>query len=140
MAPVGTVRIVWSGGEDDFCMAQVGSILALQEACNAGIAAIFARLLDGSWWLNDIRETIRLGLIGGGKTPDQAMKLVKLHVDANPLAMSVMIARAILQAVMIGVPDDPVGKTQAAEAETGQVSSTTTAASAAAQPMESVPA
>lgn len=120
-------------------------MLALEEACGAGIAQVMRRLETGAWYVNDVRETIRLGLIGAGMTPEKAMAAVKLHVDGNPsgLAPSVLIAHAVLAAVMVGVPDDPVGKTQAADAETkaavDPVSSTTTAASAAPASLPSAP-
>lgn len=112
MSANGLRTIIWAGGEDDFCLAKVGLILDLESRCGAGIAAIFNRLENGTWWLSDVRETIRLGLIGGGMLPEPAMARVKNHVDLNEngLAPSVLMASAIIQAVMIGVPDDPVGK------------------------------
>lgn len=141
MAPVGTRRIIWQGGEHDFCLAPIGHLLSLEENCKAGIGLIFHRLQNGTWGINDVREPIRLGLIGGGLSPREAMDLVKAHVDAhhNGLAPSVMVAMAIISAVLIGVPDDPVGKTQAAEAATGPNSSIATAASAAPDSTESAP-
>lgn len=140
MQGVGTRTIIWRNGEDDFCLAKVGDVLALEEKCGAGIMTIMRRLETDVWYLNDVRETIRLGLIGGGMAPEKAMAAVKLHVDGNPngLAPSVIIAHEVLKAVIIGVPDDPVGKQPAADAETqAQVSSTTTAASAAPPSSES---
>ena len=139
MTAVGTVRIGWQGGEDDFCLAKVGDIFALEEACGAGLAEIYGRLTGGRWKLNDVREPIRLGLMGGGKSADEALKKVKICVDENPrgLAPSVVLAMTILQAVIVGVPDDPLGKTAAPEAATGQVSTMTTAASDAPQSMAS---
>ncbi len=142
MSGIGTRRIAWQGGEHDFCIAAIGNILALEQCCNAGIATIYGRLANGSWYLNDIRETIRLGLIGADMPADEAMKAVKTFVDANPkgLGPSVLIAMAVLEAALVGVPDDPVGKMTAADAETGQASTTTMAASAAPQSSESAPA
>lgn len=136
--PVGTRTIIWRGGEDDFCIARVVDVFALEEKCGAGLGEILNRLELGLWKLNDIRETIRLGLMGGGKSPEEAMRLVKLHVDQNPngFAPSVMIAHAIIEAALIGVKDDPVGKTAAAEA-TDPRSTTMTDASAAPQSMGS---
>jgi hypothetical protein len=110
MSANGTRSIVWAGGEDVFCLAKVGLILDLEEKCKAGIALILARIDSGIFGLSDIREPIRLGLIGGGMAPDKAMAKVRSHVDENPLAHSVLVAQAVLQAVLIGVPDDPVGK------------------------------
>lgn len=137
MSANGTRTIIWAGGEDVFCLAKVGLILDLEDRCKAGIALILARIDSGIFGLNDIREPIRLGLIGGGMAPDKAMARVRNHVDENPLAHSVLVAQAILQAVLVGVPDDPVGKapddtgkaTPPAAENTG--SSTTTDASAA---------
>jgi hypothetical protein len=134
MRSVGTIDITWRNGEDAFCLAKVGDLLALEEKCNAGIATIMNRLETGQWFVNDIRETIRLGLIGGGMKPDKAMTVVKLHVDGNPkgLAESIVIARLILMAVVVGVPGEELGKAEAAEATTAdQVSTETTVASAA---------
>lgn len=140
MSAVGTISITWRNGEDQFCLAQAGNLFALEEKCGVGYRSVLGRLENDTWYLNDVREPIRLGLIGGGMSPEKAMNAVKLHVDGNPngLAPSVIVARAILVAVLIGVPDDPVGKTKAPEAEEQvQVSSTTTAASDAQPSTES---
>ncbi len=110
MSANGTRTIIWAGGEDVFCLAKVGLILDLEDKCKAGIGVIAARLESGAYYLNDIRETIRLGLIGGGKTPDQAMAAVKNHVDGSALAHCQLVAYEIVKAVVFGVPDDPVGR------------------------------
>ncbi|MFC0243676.1 gene transfer agent family protein [Rhodopseudomonas telluris] len=110
MSANGTRQLVWAGGEDTFCLAKVGLIFDLEDKCKAGIGVIAARLESGAYYFNDIRETIRLGLIGGGKTPEQAMAAVKNHVDGNPLAHCQLVAYYVVQAVLIGVPDDPVGR------------------------------
>jgi hypothetical protein len=136
--PTGTIGIIWAHGEDDFCIAQVKHILALEQACDAGVAAIFGRLIDGTWKLNDVRETIRLGLMGGGKSPEMALAIVKLHVDMNPLAQSVILAREVLRAALVSVPGEEVGKKAAAEA-TDPASTAMTAASAAPESTGSEP-
>jgi len=130
MSATSTITIVWINGEDQFCLGKVGLVFDLEEKCGAGIATIFWRIRNDHWKLNDIRETIRLGLIGGGMTPIDAMKVVNRHIDepAHGLLPLVLVANAILSAVMEGVRDDPVGKKK----EDGQVtpetpSSTTTA-------------
>lgn len=142
MSSVGTIRLAWQGGEHDFCCATVGNILSLQDLCGAGIGTILQRLIGGAWYVQDIRETIRLGLIGGGLAPDRALELVKVHVDSNErgLAPSVVLAIKILERVVIGVPDDPLGKAAAAGAEMGLDSSMTMAASAAQPSSGSAPA
>jgi hypothetical protein len=110
MSANGTRQIIWAGGEDTFCLAKVGLILDLEEKCKAGIGVIAARLESGSYGVNDVRETIRLGLIGGGAKPEQAMSKVRNHVDENPLAYSVLVALGVVHAVIFGAPaDDQVG-------------------------------
>lgn len=141
MPATGSCRLIWAGGEHDFCLAAVEHIFALQNACNCGIAEVLSRLLSDRWYLNDVRETMRLALIGGGMKPEPAMQLIKLHVDANPkgLADSVLLAITIIKAVLVGVPDDPVGKVKAPGTETqAQVSTTTTAVSGAQPSTEPV--
>jgi hypothetical protein len=130
MSAPGTRTIIWAGGEDQFCLT-IGQILDLEIVCRAGIAIIANRLSGGEWGLSDLRETIRLGLIGGGMDPERAMSKVRNFVDTNPhgLAHSVLVAHEIICSALFGAPkDDPVGKTKPAGAmDTG--SSTTTDAS-----------
>jgi len=115
MAAVGTVRINWSGGEDDFCASKVGTQLAIEERCNAGLGAVYQRIANGTWKINDISEVIRLSLIGAGMSAEEAKKKTDVHVFQNPngLAPSLMVSMRILEAALVGVPDDPVGKKEA---------------------------
>lgn len=115
MSANGTLVLSWLGGENAFCLAKVGLILDLEDKCGVGIAAILHRLRFGGWYLNDVREAIRLGLIGGGMAPDKAMEAVKRHVDESPLESNRLLAYQIVAAVMVGVPDDPVGKEKPVE-------------------------
>lgn len=127
MSATGTRTIVWAGGEDQFCL-KIGQILDLEERCKAGVAVIANRLTSGEWGLNDVRETVRLGLIGGGMDPERAMSKVNNFVDANDagIAHSVLVAFAIIQTALFGAPkDDPVGKGMPAEAQqTGSFTTT----------------
>lgn len=110
MSANGTISIAWVGGEHAFCLAKVALILELEAKCDAGLAVVLTRLGSGTWKLHDVRETIRLGLIGGGMDPAPAIELVRRHVDEGPLASSVLLAYSIIEAVMVGVKNDPVGK------------------------------
>jgi hypothetical protein len=53
-----------------------------------------------------IRETIRLGLIGGGMSPEAARKLVVKYVDGTPISEHVNAAMVILAAFAYGAPED----------------------------------
>lgn len=111
------VTLAWYEGEDDFRLG-IGEIRTLQDKTGAGPDALRRRLLDGGWFVDDIRETIRLGLIGAGLAPSAAMEKVKRGVDARPLGENVLLAAMIITAAVVGVPDDPVGKAPAEEAAT----------------------
>lgn len=74
------------------------------------------RTIGGDWRVNDVRETIRLGLIGGGTTPTEAMVLVSRYVDQMhkyPITDYVNLAAEIIMHAIMPEPDDPVGKAQA---------------------------
>lgn len=60
MSAPATRSIIWAHGEDQFCLSKVGLILDLEEKCKAGIAAIFARIVNSQWSLNDIRGGVGL--------------------------------------------------------------------------------
>jgi len=109
------VTFPWADGAEYRFALPLAQLEELQEKCGAGPEAILARLLAGVPHARDLREIIRLGLIGGGAvTPGAAVSLVARYVDARPRAESYMPARAVLMAAISGVPDDPVGKDQAA--------------------------
>jgi hypothetical protein len=83
---------------------------------------ILQRLRSGFWRIDDIRETLRLGLIGGGLQAEKALKLVIQYVDdfaERPLPENVPHAMAVLGAALYGPADEemPGGKTETAGAE-----------------------
>jgi hypothetical protein len=102
-------------------------IVELQRVCGAGIFAIYGRVLKGRYvmagkefgapheaeaFLHDIYETIRQGLIGGGKgrvngedvavSPGRAKELLETYVHPQPLKDAWSIAATILSAKIEG--------------------------------------
>lgn len=99
------------GGEERIFDLPIGQLRDHDELCGAGPAVVCSRLRDGTWRLPDIRETIRLGLIGGGLKPNEASKLVRSYVDERPLGENVLVAFAVLAAVLNGAPkEDDLGE------------------------------
>lgn len=92
----------------------IGEIGQLETLCGAGIGAIYTRVVTMQFRFADVRETIRLGLIGGGMVPSQADLLVEQRVDGRPLNENVQLAADILRALFDGVAaatkDDPSGE------------------------------
>jgi hypothetical protein len=100
------IDITWAGGEHSFCL-DIERLRALQQACDAGPAFVLKRLRDGSWMVDDILATIRLGLEGGGLSKDEARKLVRLHVEEDFGAKHIILAQVILAHTLYdGVEED----------------------------------
>lgn len=96
----------WADGVYTFRLT-VARAIELEQLCGAPFAVILNRLEQGAWHVEDVRQTIRLGLIGGGTKPDAALRLVRLYVEERPLAESWPLARAILSGVMFGFKEAP---------------------------------
>jgi len=94
-----------------------GELQKLQEACDAGPFAIFSRLGDMTFKAQDIREILRLGLIGGGLEPTAALRLVRSYVEERPLMENVPLAQTVLGMALIGAPEEDVEKKLAAVGE-----------------------
>ncbi|WP_174020404.1 gene transfer agent family protein [Agrobacterium fabrum] len=91
-----------------------GEIAQLQEKCDAGPLVILHRLENSLWRSEDIECTLRLGLIGAGRKPEEATKLLKEHVKPWPVGEYALAAQAVLSAAVYGAPDEIVGEQDAA--------------------------
>lgn len=136
-------EVMLAFGDGDYLFRlPLKQISELEEKSKAGIGAIFARVLQGrimlkengemiglpthaGYFLSDIRETIRLGLIGGGAKPVEVSKLMERYVDGTPLRDQWNLAAAILAATIEGYTgkpktvegDKPVGEAPATAEE-----------------------
>src|SRR5262245_31269791 len=114
MSHDGSTLLKWPDEERKFRLG-IGELIELQEKCDAGPAQIFRSVSDMTWRVQWVRETIRLGLIGGGLEPTRALALVGRYVTPGSLMVCAGIAQEILGAALIGDLKDPVGKAQAGE-------------------------
>lgn len=117
----GAVELDFGDETYSFRLTVTGAI-ELETKCDAPIAVIIGRVNQGAYKLNDLRETIRLGLIGGGMKPVEALKLVRSYVDERPLAESVPIARAILFGLMFGFAESPLAEAATEQPESPSAS------------------
>jgi hypothetical protein len=103
-------ELTWGDGPHVFKLG-IKQIGELQKNCNAGLGAIVSRVFSGGYYVEDIAETIRLGLIGGGMAPIEARRMVDAYVDGCPIARAgdpannLMTAQAILDAAVFGVEE-----------------------------------
>lgn len=109
-------------------------IVELQSLTGVGPFELYARLSAGFPKFEDVRETIRLGLIGGGegwigRTDEhegqrvvvdvaKAARLVSTYVDTfgdaeSSWHASRLVAQAVIAAGLVGIPDEEVGQKKA---------------------------
>ncbi len=116
--------LVWEGGEHPFKL-EIGQLRALQSATGVGPLFLLGRITGSQWFVDDIIDTIRLGLVGGGMEPSEAKKLTDRVFTENTPALyrSALLATRVLRDAVMGEPDDPVGDDNQGESEAGSVTS-----------------
>lgn len=100
----GTLTLTWGDGEHTFRLP-IGQLEEHGEKLGRGPLAVLRRLDSGDWEPREIFETIRLGLIGGGMAPTDALTLARRYCLDRPLAESLPIATAVLGAALFGVAE-----------------------------------
>lgn len=119
-----SITLDWVDGPHTFRLGW-GDLVKLQEACDAGPYVIYQRLMLGTWRVLDISSTIRLGLVGGGMTPEAALKLVQDYVETRPPLESIALAQGILGTALQGAPDEPPGEAEGEATASGSTTSPT---------------
>jgi len=109
-----SVRLAFGGAERVFRLG-IGELVELEESLGIGPLALMRRVLSGDWKTAEIREPIRIGLIGGGMTAKEAYVLARRYVDElADWGSNMAIAGLVLEAAIFGPEDEPVGKDQPA--------------------------
>lgn len=120
MSGSGIVRLFLGEADFDFRLA-IGELRQLEEGrsrvlaaqghppSEAGLEKIAGRLISSGWLVEEVREVLRLGLIGGGLDKERAARLVDQHVVPPDLVKCAATAYAVLAAALIGSPDDRLG-------------------------------
>ena len=115
MSRAAETRLTFAGEERLFRLP-IGRLRAVQEKTDCGPVELHNRFVAGGWRIDDVRETILQGLIGGGMNANDALKLMQTHFDDLPVAQFVDTAFDIMCATLFGVADETVGE-KAAGAE-----------------------
>lgn len=125
MSGQGTIRLPFGNDEYDFNVAHHKQLFELQDKCGtpatgadgeqmlipAGLMEIFNRLRGQRWRACDVREPIRLGLVGGGLEVKEANRLMRDFAgDGAPLGPLAPLAARIVFAAAFGVQGDELGK------------------------------
>lgn len=95
----------FAGRDRRFCL-RLGEVAELERLCNAGIGSIALHIATHQFSQAEIRETVRLGLQGGGLTEPEATALTMSAFDGRPLAEHIELAAKIVEAYLNGIPDE----------------------------------
>lgn len=107
MPDVTAVRMFFGDGERDFALPP-DRIRELERSVGGGVGAISRRVFGGEFSYAEVSETIRVALVGGGASPQDAAELVALYVAGRPLSESHPVATAILEALWWGAKRETV--------------------------------
>jgi hypothetical protein len=135
MSRDGSTTFDWADGTYKFRLG-IGECRELQEKTDCGPYELLRRVDSGTWRIDDLVETIRIGLIGGGLAPVKAKRLVDRYCGP-PFIPDLAPARAILMAALVGAPDgEKPGKRKAAKAAADAPPSSQTESSPSPPSME----
>lgn len=116
----GAIEIDWADGTYTFRLG-LAQIEEIEEKRDVSLFSLHRRLSPQirDARLADIREVLRIGLIGGGAKPADALALVRRYVDERPLDESRDIAYAVVLAGLsrVHTEDQPKGESEAAKTE-----------------------
>lgn len=122
----GAIELDWADGTHTFRLA-LEQIEELEEKRDASLFTLALRLSPSvrEAKVRDISEVLRLGLIGGGMKPVEALALVRRYVDERPLDESRDVAYAIAMAGLARVHPGELGVDDSGEAEAAGPSGST---------------
>jgi len=117
MSADGSITLVWGDGENKFRFA-IGEFRELQEKINGrrvaigapmvGPMALLKLLRANDAWPDDIRDVLRIGLVGAGMPIKDAHRKLLTYFDAKPPLESVLVAHTVLLAGLAGAPGDEI--------------------------------
>lgn len=114
--------LLWGDGEYVFEL-RLGEVRELQQKTGVGPYKLYERIRKHEWFIDDLRETLRLGLIGAGMENVRALDLIKNNFDSRAKAQQVVPCIAILAAFLVGEEEEPLGKPKAEEGKKEQTES-----------------
>jgi hypothetical protein len=115
MSADGSITLIWGDGENKFRFA-IGQFRELQEKINTrrvaigapvvGPMTVLAALRTNDAWPDDVRDVLRIGLVGAGMSTQEAHRKLVMYFDGRPLLENVLAASAVLLAGLVGDPTD----------------------------------
>jgi hypothetical protein len=117
MSATGSITLVWGDGDNTFRFG-IAQWRELQEKINGrrvamglnpiGPMTLLNMLRAKDAWPDDIRDVLRIGLVGAGMPIAAANRKLVRHFDNEPPAPHNLIAFAVLSAGLLGAPGDEI--------------------------------
>ncbi|MEO9340478.1 gene transfer agent family protein [Mesorhizobium sp. SB112] len=85
-------------------------ILELERKTGNGIGGLSRRFFSGDFRHQELLETIRLGLIGGGTEPEEAASLTAAYAAPLPVMELYALALPVMETVMFGKAAKKAGR------------------------------
>lgn len=105
----GLVTLPYGDGEHSFRLTLAG-IEELEEAFDRSIFELVDALAESRARSRWVSETLRVGLIGGGMTPMEALSKVRRYTDERPLPESRNVAYLVATAGMMRINGAEIAK------------------------------
>lgn len=104
------VTLFFGDADHAFDLAKPEIVRELEAKTGTGIGALCNRVIHTREFAHaDLEHTLRLGLIGGGMSPETAARLVANYLPLQPLAETMIVAVGVLGALWLGAaPAKPV--------------------------------
>lgn len=99
-----THRAFFGDGEHAFTLTDP-MLGELERLTGLGVGAMYFQMINMAYPATILREIIRLGLIGGGTTPEEAKRLCDTYAANRPLSETFPLAFEIMQARWAGNTD-----------------------------------
>lgn len=96
-------------------MLNIGELRALEQKTNAGAFVTMTRLISSQWKIDDVISTIRLGLVGGGMSEQEARSIVDRALDLASAYKLAITAALILEHSLMWDANDKPGEPAAGE-------------------------
>ncbi len=119
MSSDASISLFWGDAEQSFRFG-IGQFRELQDKVNTrrlaigapvvGPMALLNALRANDAWPDDIRDVLRLGLIGGGKSFSEAHRMMLRYFDDTPPLEHMRPAFVVLMAGLAGAPGDEAKK------------------------------
>jgi hypothetical protein len=117
MSSDGSVTLFFGDGDQRFRIG-IGEFRELQEKVNkrriemglgpVGPTTLANLLRANDAWPDDMRDVLRIGLVGGGMKPVDAHRMLVLYFDDKPPINFYLTAFTVLMAAFVGVEGDEV--------------------------------